>query len=64
MFRTIISFADSAPVIGWEPDLNEDGTRHERVYRVLGAKTLGGGWDDVTDIDDPAWRATASSASR
>lgn len=40
-------------MVSWEPDLNEDGTKHERVYRVLGAKTLGCGWDDVTDIADP-----------
>ncbi len=39
--------------MSWEPGLNEDGRKHERVYRVLGAKTLGGGWDDVTDIADP-----------
>ena len=44
---------DGKPVVSWEPDLNEGDTKHERVYRVLGAKTLGGGWDDMTDIADP-----------
>lgn len=39
--------------MSWEPDFNEGVTKHEHVYRVLGAKTLGGVWDDVTDIADP-----------
>lgn len=41
------------PVVSWSPDLNENGTKNERVYRVLGAKTLGNDWDDVTELSDP-----------
>ena len=39
----------------WPPDLNEGGTKQERVYRVLGAKSLGDAepWDDVTGLADP-----------
>jgi hypothetical protein len=53
VFRTVILFVDGKPIVSWEPDLNENGAKHERVYRVLGAKALGGLWDDVTDIADP-----------
>ena len=28
------------PVIGWGPDLNEDGTKQERVYTVEGRESL------------------------
>ena len=46
--------ADGKPIVSWQPDLNEDGTKAERVYRVLGAKALNGEvqWDDVTDLQD------------
>lgn len=41
VFRTVISIgADGEPVIGWEPDLNEGGTKHERVYTVEGRENL------------------------
>ena len=45
---------DGKPVVKWSPDLNENGTKNERVYRVLGAKELGAAaqWDDVTDLQD------------
>ncbi len=45
---------EGRPVITWEPDLNEGGTKQQRVYRVLGAKALGATaqWDDVTDSAD------------
>lgn len=53
-FRTVISIgADGAPVIGWEPDLNEGGTKHERVYTVEGKENL----------TDKSWAPT-NSASR
>ena len=39
--------------MSWQSDLNEGGTKHERIYHVLGAKALNGGWDDVTNIADP-----------
>ena len=54
VFRTVISIgADGAPVIGWEPDLNEGGTKHERVYTVEGKENL----------TDKSWAPT-NSASR
>ena len=48
--------ADGKPVVKWSPDLNENGTKNERVYRVLGAKELGAAaqWDDVTNLQDPS----------
>ena len=52
VFRTVISMENGAPVVGWEPDLNEGGTKHERVYTVEGKENL-------TDI----WAPT-NSASR
>lgn len=47
--------ANGKPVVSWTPDLNEGGTKSERVYRVLGSKSLGASaqWDDITDIADP-----------
>jgi len=50
----MISCENGEPKISWEPDLNEDGAKHERVYRILGAKSLdhGAEWDDVTDLQD------------
>ena len=54
VFRTVISIgADGAPVVGWEPDLNEGGTKHERVYNVEGRESL----------TDGTWAPT-NSASR
>ena len=35
---------DGVPVIGWEPDLNEGGTKHERVYTVEGKENLTDSW--------------------
>ena len=31
---------DGAPEISWEPDLNEGGTKHERIYRKFGKVQL------------------------
>ncbi len=54
VFRAVISIgADGEPVIGWEPDFNEGGTKHERVYTV-------GGRESLTDGD---WAPT-DAASR
>ncbi len=44
---------NGVPVIGWNPDLNEDGTKHERVYTVEGKGNL----------TDKSWAPT-NSASR
>ncbi len=43
LFRAVISMKNGEPVIGWEPDLNEGGTKHERVYTVEGRESLAGG---------------------
>ena len=32
--------ADSQPIVSWEPDLNEGGTKHERIYTVEGRESL------------------------
>ena len=40
VFRAVISMEDGAPIVGWEPDLNEGGTKHERVYTVEGRESL------------------------
>ena len=54
VFRTVISIGEGgAPVVGWLPDLNEGGTKHERVYNVEGRESL----------TDGTWAPT-NSASR
>ena len=40
VFRAVISMNGETTVIGWEPDLNEGGTKHERVYTVEGRESL------------------------
>ena len=41
VFRALISIgAEGEPVIGWMPDLNEGGTKHEHVYTVEGRESL------------------------
>ncbi len=44
VFRTVISMNGETPVIGWEPDLNEGGTKQERVYTVEGKENLTDSW--------------------
>ena len=44
VFRAVISMENGAPVVGWEPDLNEGGTKHERVYTVEGKENLADSW--------------------
>ena len=54
VFRAVISIGEGGePVVGWEPDLNEGGTKHERVYTVEGKENL----------TDKSWAPT-NSASR
>ena len=43
VFRTVISMEDGASIVGWNPDLNEGGAKHERVYTVEGRESLTGG---------------------
>ena len=45
VFRALISIgAEGEPVIGWMPDLNEGGTKNERVYTVEGKANLTDSW--------------------
>ena len=45
VFRAVISMEDGASIVGWEPDLNEGGTKQERVYTVVGRESLtDGNW--------------------
>jgi len=41
--------ADGTVHVTWTPDLNEGGLKFERVYRVLGATELDGGWTEVKE---------------
>ena len=43
-FEARIDFVDGKPVVKWEPDLNEGGTKHERVYTVEGKENLTDSW--------------------
>ena len=43
-----IDMVDGSPVVSWTPDLNEGGTKHERVYTVEGK----------TNLTDTAWGPT------
>lgn len=39
-FTAKIEMRDGVPVLTWEPDLNENGTKSERLYKVYGKKNL------------------------
>ena len=39
-----IEMENGEPVVTWTPDLNEGGTKSERVYTVEGQERLGDGW--------------------
>ena len=43
-FEARIEIENGVPVVKWSPDLNEAGTRSERVYTVEGQERLGEGW--------------------
>ena len=57
-FTAKLEFVDGKPVLKWDPDLNEDGTKQERVYQVWARKSVEApepdgedttdGWADVT----------------
>jgi len=55
VFRSFIDMSSGTPKITWEPDLNENGTRFERVYKVWGARSLDGRWFRV-DGDETEYR--------
>lgn len=50
-FKVKIEIVDGKPVLSWEPDLNENGTKDLRVYKTYGAKNLDGS-DEWTDMDE------------
>ena len=52
VFRTFIDMSSGVPKITWEPDLSENGTKHERIYQVWGAKSLDGEWLKVDDDEE------------
>ena len=39
-FSAKIDMRDGLPVLTWEPDLNENGTKSERLYKVYGKESL------------------------
>ena len=47
VFTSVIEMISGKPKITWSPDLNEGGTKAERVYKVWGSKTLDGQWFEV-----------------
>lgn len=55
VFRTFIDMSSGVPKIAWEPDLNENGIKHERIYQVWGAKDLNAQWFKV-EGDGGAYR--------
>ena len=59
-FETRLRFEDGKPIPTWVPDLNEGGTKAERVYRVEAKKEMSDeAWTDVTDVEDlgaEGWR--------
>ena len=42
LFEAKIEMRDGVPVVTWEPDLNENGTKSERLYKIYGSETLDG----------------------
>ena len=55
-----LAVVDGEPVVSWDPDLNEGGTKTERTYRVWDKKNLlDGNWTDTTDMENlgtEGWR--------
>ena len=43
-FEARIDVSNGVPVVTWSPDLNDGGTKAERVYTVEGKERLGDGW--------------------
>ncbi len=48
-FRTVISWENGAPVIGWQPKLSAE-EETKRTYTIFGREALGvGGWTTPTN---------------
>ena len=54
-FEAKIEMKDGVPVVTWEPDLNENGTKSERLYKVYGREGLG---------DETPWQCPTNSLHR
>jgi len=54
-FKTLLSFDGGTPIISWTPDLNENGTKSIRIYKIWGRETLG---------DDSKWEYPTNSLHR
>ena len=54
-FTAKIEMKDGDPIVTWEPDLNENGTKSERLYKVYGRESLG---------DDSPWQYPTNSLHR
>ena len=55
VFTAKIEMRDGAPVVTWELDLNESGTKLERLYKVYGRESLG---------NDSPWQYPTNSLHR
>ena len=59
-FTAKIEMRGSEPIVTWEPDLNENGTKSERLYKIYGSGTLDGGgeWQYPTNSLHRFFRVT------
>ena len=55
-FTAKIEMRGSEPVVTWEPDLNENGTKSERVYTIEGRPDLSADWHSPTNASDRFFR--------
>jgi hypothetical protein len=54
LFEASLEYDENGKLtVKWTPDLNEDGTKSERLYWVKGKKdAMDEEWTDVTDVED------------
>ena len=48
-FEATIVFTNGNSVVHWTPDLNKNGTKHERIYTVEGKESLSGSWGPTNE---------------
>lgn len=56
VFRAKVEFENGLPRVGWEPDLNENGRKSDRFYKVFGKKTLAANENWTRLADEAAQR--------
>ena len=56
IFKAKVEFENGRPKVGWEPDLNENGAKSERFYKVFGKKTLAANENWTRLADEAAQR--------